>query len=140
MIQMIFIEKFCSQPIYLGGPYVLPLLFIFIYLFLATPMAYGSSWGQGWNLCHSRDPSHCSDNARSLICCTTAGIPQTRVSFVCVCVCVLSGLHLQHMEVPRLGVELELQLLPIPQTQQLRIQAASASYTTAHGSARSLTH
>ena len=35
------------------------------------------------------------------------------------------GLHLWHMEVPRLGIELELQLL---------------AYTTAHGNARSLTH
>ena len=30
---------------------------------------------------------------------------------VCVCVCVCLGPHLQHMEVPRLGVESELQLL-----------------------------
>ena len=30
---------------------------------------------------------------------------------VCVCVCVCLGLHLWHMEVPRLGVKLELQLL-----------------------------
>ena len=29
---------------------------------------------------------------------------------VCVCVCVFLGLHLQHIEVPRLGVELELHL------------------------------
>ena len=38
---------------------------------------------------------------------------------------VFSGLHLQCMEVPRLGIELE--LLPL-------------AYTTAHGNARSLTH
>ena len=30
---------------------------------------------------------------------------------VCVCVCVFLGPHPQHMEVPRLGVESELQLL-----------------------------
>ena len=35
------------------------------------------------------------------------------------------GLHLRHMEVPRLGVELELHL---------------PAYTTAHGNGRSLTH
>ena len=29
---------------------------------------------------------------------------------VCVCVCVFLGLHLQHMEVPRLGVEMDQQL------------------------------
>ena len=35
-------------------------------VFLATPAACGSSWGQGLNLCHSSDPSHSSDKARSL--------------------------------------------------------------------------
>ena len=47
---------------------------------------------------------------------------------------VFLGSHLQHMEVPRLGVKLELQ------PQQRGMQAASAAYTTAHGNARSLTH
>ena len=27
--------------------------------------------GQGWNPCHSSDPSHCSDNTRSLTHCAT---------------------------------------------------------------------
>ena len=44
----------------------------------------------------------------------------------------------QHMEVPRLGVELELQ--PTPQPQKLQILAVAAIYTMAHGNARSLTH
>ena len=39
-----------------------------------------------------------------------------------------------HMEVPRLGVELE------PQPQQHQIGATSATYTTAHGNTRSFTH
>ena len=39
-----------------------------------------------------------------------------------------------HMEVPMLGVKSE--LLP----QQRQIQAVSATYTTAHGNAGSLTH
>ena len=43
------------------------------------------------------------------------------------------GLHLQHVEVPRLGVESELAGLPH------KIQAASATHTTAHGNAGSLT-
>ena len=47
------------------------------------------------------------------------------------------GLHLQHMEVPRLGVELE---LPTPQPQQCQIPAASATYIIAHGIPGSLTH
>ena len=49
-------------------------------------------------------------------------------------------LHLWHMEVPRLGVQLELQLRPLPQPQQYWIQAISATYTTAYSNARSLTH
>ena len=44
--------------------------------------------------------------------------------------CIFLGLHPRHMEVPRLGVELELR----------RIQVTSATYTTAHGNARALTH
>ena len=43
------------------------------------------------------------------------------------------------MEVPRLGIESELQLLPTPQPQQCSIWAASATYTTAHGKALSQT-
>ena len=39
------------------------------------------------------------------------------------------GPHLQHMDVPRLGVELD----PIPQ--QFGIRAVSATYTAAHGDA-----
>ena len=47
------------------------------------------------------------------------------------------GLHVLHMEVPKLGVESELQLLAhTPQPQQLRIQATSMTYTTAHCKAR----
>ena len=38
---------------------------------------------------------------------------------------------MQHTEVPRLGVELK------PQPQQLGIRAASSTYITAHGNARS---
>ena len=45
---------------------------------------------------------------------------------------------LWHMEVPKLRVILELQLLATPQQHQ--IQASSATYTTAHGKVRSLTH
>ena len=50
------------------------------------------------------------------------------------------GLHLWHTEIPRLGVESELQLPAIPQPQQHQIQALSVNYATAHGSAGSLTH
>ena len=50
------------------------------------------------------------------------------------------GLHLQHMEVPRLRVESSCSCRPTPQPQQLRIQDMSATYTTAHGNAGSWTH
>ena len=46
-----------------------------------------------------------------------------------------SGLHLWHMEVPRLGVWSELHL-----TQQYQIRAESVTYTIAHDNTGSLTH
>jgi len=46
--------------------------------------------------------------------------------------------HPRHMDVPRLGVESELQLMSQPQ--QCQIRAASMTCTTAHGNARSFTH
>ena len=62
----------------------------------------------------------------------TGSCGNTIFSFVCLFVGFL-GQHLQHMEVPRLGFKSE------PQPQQHRIRAVSATYTTAHGSAISLT-
>ena len=50
---------------------------------------------------------------------------------------VFLGPNPRHMEVPRLGVESELQL---PQPQQHGIQATSVTYTTSPGNAGSLTH
>ena len=44
------------------------------------------------------------------------------------------------MEFPRLGVSLELQLADYTTATACQIQATSATYTTAHGNARSLTH
>ena len=46
----------------------------------------------------------------------------------------------QHMEVHGPGVKLELQLYPTPQPQPHQNQAASVTYITACGNARSLTH
>ena len=58
--------------------------------------------------------------------------------FFCLFVCFyFLGPHLWPMEVPRLGVKLELQL---PQPQQCGIQMESVTYTTAHSNAESLTH
>ena len=53
---------------------------------------------------------------------------------------VFLGPHLQHMEVPRLGVESELQPPAYTKAQQLQIQAASVTYTTAHSNSGSLPH
>ena len=50
------------------------------------------------------------------------------------------GLHPQHMEVPRLGVQSEYGCRPTPQPQQQQIRVTSATYTTAHGNTGSLTH
>ena len=53
---------------------------------------------------------------------------------------LILGLHPWHTEIPRLGVELELQLpayIAATATQDLRL---SVTYTTAHGNAGSLTH
>ena len=46
----------------------------------------------------------------------------------------------QVVEIPRLGIKLELQLWPIPWPQQFRIRAASATYTTAHSTTGSSMH
>ena len=48
--------------------------------------------------------------------------------------------HLRHMEVPRLGLKSEPQLLPVPQPWQHHIWATSLIYATACGDARFLTH
>ena len=53
---------------------------------------------------------------------------------------VFLGPHTRHMEVPRLGLSGSCSCLPTPQPQTLQIWAVSATYTTADGSARSLTH
>ena len=55
--------------------------------------------------------------------------------FLPVCLSFL-GPHPKYMEVPRLQVKLELQLL----AEATQIQALSVTYTTAQGNARSLTH
>ena len=47
--------------------------------------------------------------------------------------------HLQHMDVPGLGVESELQLRPMPQPMPLGLSRLR-DYTAAYGNTRSLTH
>ena len=52
---------------------------------------------------------------------------------------VFLGPNMQHMEIPR-GSNWSYSCLPTPQPQQHQIRAASATYTTAHGNTRFLTH
>ena len=49
------------------------------------------------------------------------------------------GPYPRHIEVPRLGSNRSCSRQPVPQPQQCQLQAVSATYTTAHGNARSLT-
>ena len=56
------------------------------------------------------------------------------------CLFIFSVPHLQHMEVPRLGVDWSCRCWPTPEPQKCGIQATSATYATAFGNARSLTH
>ena len=50
------------------------------------------------------------------------------------------GQHVWYMEVPRLGVKLELQLQAYTSATAMLDPAISANYTTAHGNTGSLTH
>ena len=51
-----------------------------------------------------------------------------------------SWVQLQQMEIPGPGVESELQLLPTPESWPHQMCAASVTYATAYGNAKSLTH
>ena len=53
---------------------------------------------------------------------------------------VFLGPHPRHMEVPRLGVESELQLLTYTTATAIRDPSMSATYTIAHSNAGSLAH
>ena len=55
-----------------------------------------------------------------------------------VCLFSFLGLHMQHMDIPRLGVELKLRLLATATVTQN--PSPPAAYTPAHGNTASLTH
>ena len=75
-------------------------------IFLATPMVCGSSL------------SHCSDNTRSLTHCATRELFHSSKGSFYLLIFFFLGPHLQHMEVPRLGDELDQQLRPTPKPWQ----------------------
>ena len=62
-----------------------------------------------------------------------------KLIFTFIFICFL-GLQVQHMEISGLRSNLSCSCRPPPQPQQRQIRAASATFTTAHGNARSLTH
>ena len=83
-------------------------------------------------------------------CCGWSSVPGLRTfvcygcgkkkKFVFICLFVyFLGLHLWHVEVPRLGVELELQL-PACTTATATLDLNFAPYTTAYSNVGSLTH
>ena len=53
---------------------------------------------------------------------------------------LFSGPHPRHMEVPRLGVKSDLEPLVYTTATAMPDLSASATYTTVHGNAGSLTH
>ena len=81
---------------------------------------------------HSNSGLHCVTGL-------STPIERQRLShWIVVFVFILLGPHLQHMEIPRLGVKSELQ--PTPQPQQRQIRATSATSAAAHDNAGSLSH
>lgn len=58
------------------------------------PAACGSSQVKDPNLCHSSNPSWCSDDARSLTCCTTRELPEPRLKAIFLTFRVPTGLCL----------------------------------------------
>ena len=79
--------------------------FFFFFFFFGCTQGMWKFLGQWLNLCHNSDPSHCNDS-NSLICYATRELPFNISSFFFP---LFLRPHLQHMEIPRLGVELELQ-------------------------------
>ena len=119
----------------------------FWFFFFGSTCGMWKFLGQGANLHHSKHPSLCSDNARSLTHCITRGLQKWN-KYLKFCILFFFfffflELHMWHMEVPRLrfswigGTSAG---LCHSHSNAEGIQAASATYTTACGNTRSLTH
>ena len=138
--------------------------FFFLFSFFLATLWPTEFPGQGSDLSCNCDLGRSCGNTRPLTHCTGPGIkpvsqccrdtadplvPQWELHaflififiylYIYLFTCFL-GLHLWHMEVPRLGVNWSYSCQPTPQPQQRRIRAASVTYTTAQGNTRSLTH
>ena len=133
-------------------------VFLFFFFFRAAPAAYGGSQARGWiraataslhhshsigsDLHHSSWPcqipnplSEAKDRTHNLMVpsqihfhCATMGAPE--FAFLLFIFVFLLEPNLRPMEIPKIGVTLELQLLTYPQPRQHRIQATSTTYTT----------
>ena len=88
---------------------------LLIFVFPSAPTACRDAPGQGSKLCHSSDPSHGSDNTRSLILQATRELPLLIFFFWS-----FLGPHSLHVEVPRLGVQSELQQPAYPRATATR--------------------
>ena len=92
---------FGNEILYSGfRPGVSPYVCFFIFIFCGYPCAYWKFPGQGLTLSHNCDLYQVFNS----LC--YSGNSSSNFFF-----CLLLGPHLRHMEVPRQGVELELQLL-----------------------------
>ena len=92
-------------------------------------------WGRGLN------PHPHGDNIRSLTCWVTTGTLVSILFFkYYYYYFVFLGSCLQHMEVPRLGAELELQLPAYAPATATQDQSHFCNFTRAHGNTGSLTH
>ena len=85
--------------------------------------------------------THCATDGTFILVLQTPPIPfrQSRNSFFFLFFCFL-GPHMWHMEVPRIGVELELQLPAYTTATAMRDLTTSSIYTTAHSKVGSLTY
>ena len=79
-----------------------------LFFFFSCASGMQKFQGQGLGQSHIGNPSHKSDNAGSLSCRATGEL-LLLTTFYFFIFLVFLGLHLGHMEVPRLGVELVLQ-------------------------------
>ena len=85
---------------------VLVLIFAFSPFFLmAASTGYGSTPGQGSNLSHNGNYTRLRMSCCSQIFNPLSHSRNSLVYILCVSVCVCMCLHLQHVEVPRLGME-----------------------------------
>ena len=108
---------------------------------MALLRAYGSSWARNgiWAVAVVDPLTHCMGPGSHLHCCSWIFFflfKAAAVGFLFVCLFCFLGLHPQHMDVPRLGVELQLKLPSYATATAM----PDLSHVRAEGNARSPTH